>query len=356
MDAWPLTGSPDAPALGSALLRVIRSGTSGATVYLLRQPDGRTVAAKVARAPRVDAPAQAARRRLIAPRLGPHLPEVLVAEHGHGQDLLVTACPAVHTLQDLIDRHGPTPPLRAIWHEVVSALAAQWHDTARPGFAPDLATRDHRRRCQRGCQGLDASLTAVYGPPARWQRIIVNGVDHGPWAAIAGCLLALGRPAFHVTCHGDPHAGNVLVDERNRWYLVDWEWTGDHHDWRMMVSHLVGSWYVHDLLATATGRATGGGSLRLTYRRPATPLLDALGGVARPHVQDLTWPERWRQDRTDITRHTALLLLREIPSAVNSGRADLVAPLLGECVRLLTGERHPIHKHLTAEPTLAGRR
>ena len=49
------------------------------------------------------------------------------------------------------------------------------------------------------------------------------------------------------------------------------------------------------------------------------------------------------RELADVARHLALLLLREIPRAVKHRRHHLVAPLLGECVRLLAGEAtaHP---------------
>jgi len=46
-----------------------------------------------------------------------------------------------------------------------------------------------------------------------------------------------------VVCHGDPQPSNIIVErEGNAWYCVDWEWSGSHHDWRMMFAHLYGWW------------------------------------------------------------------------------------------------------------------
>jgi hypothetical protein len=340
--------------LGSTLLRAIRSGSSGATVYLLQQPDGRTVATKICRTPRVDARAQAQRRHVIAGHLGTHLPRIVAAD----RDVLVTECPAVHTLAELINDCGPAPALRAIWIDVVTVLTGLWRSTAVRGFVPRRATRNHELRCQRGIQGLNRLLAQLHPSLPALDALTVNGT-RGSWATVTQRLVSLGQPAFRVTCHGDPHAGNVLVDPPDRWYLIDWEWTGNHHDWRMMASHLVGSWYVQDLLATGTGTAARHGTgLVLDYTVAATPLLDALGGVAGPAFRVLTTPDRWYQDLEDIARHTALLLLREIPRAVRAGRFDQVAPLLGECVKLVMNdprrEPHPVLQRLVSTRAVAG--
>ncbi|MGA3525277.1 phosphotransferase family protein [Melissospora conviva] len=336
---------------GSLLLRTIRSGTSGARVFLLRQPGGSTVATKVTRNPRVSSSVQAQRHALMTKHFASHTPAVLGTAAEAGLDVIVTAAPAVWSLDEAIDRLGPTPELYAAWRDVVAALVTVWRSTARPGFDPAHATRNHDLRCRRGLQGLEDALTTDLQPPSGWLSLVINGSDMGSWARAFERLLGVGRPDFRVTCHGDPHAGNVLVAHDGTWHLVDWEWSGEHHDWRMMVSHLIGSWYVRDLLDHASGTVTAGpDGLVLDYVIGKSPRLRRFGDPAAEAYRRMTTPTHTEQDLSDVARYVALLLLREIPRAVLAGRRHLIAPLLGECVRLTTGEhrRHPTIRLLTA--------
>ncbi len=336
--------------VGSILLRRIRSGTSGADVYLLRQPDDTIVAAKVTRNARVRASAQECRRDLLARHLPGHTPRVLATASQADLDVLVTAAPGTQTLDDAVDRHGATAMLTAAWSDVVDTLVDLWQRTAVPGFEPHLATRNHQLRCRRGLKGLEYALA---GDVASGSRIVVNGEDHGTWADLFADLTDLGTPAVHVTCHGDPHAGNVLVDGGGRWHLIDWEWSGEYHDWRMMVSHLVGGWYIRDLIDGATGTLTRTPTgLAVDCAACDVPRLRQLGQPAATAFARMAGTD---QDLTDVARHLALLLLREIPRAVQQRRHHLVAPLLGECVRLLAGEAsaHPAMRLMATSHPMA---
>ncbi|SCF46435.1 hypothetical protein GA0070215_1464 [Micromonospora marina] len=97
---------------GSFLLRTIRSGTSGAEVFLLRQPGGAAVATKVTRNPRVSSSVQAQRHALMTKHFASHTPAVLGTAAEAGLDVIVTAAPAVWSLDEAIDRLGPTPAAR----------------------------------------------------------------------------------------------------------------------------------------------------------------------------------------------------------------------------------------------------
>lgn len=138
----------------SRTVEIVRSGSSGATVRIVRHPGGRPLPVKTARHPRVPATEQAKARAAVAPFFGDLLPEVLFAGMIGGVDTLITECPSTDTLADIAGSSTADFALTA-WHDVVMTLRRIWAQSARPGFDPALATRKHELRRQRGLEGLD---------------------------------------------------------------------------------------------------------------------------------------------------------------------------------------------------------
>ncbi|UZN03404.1 phosphotransferase family protein [Cellulomonas sp. S1-8] len=315
---------------------MVDTGSSGAVVTIVTLPCGTRRAVKSARWGRVSAPQQAAARDRIAPHFPGRLPQVLHASRRRGRDVLVTECPSATTLADV---HA-TDPARAvrIWRDVVEDLERIWRSTAVPGFTPALATRSHSMRWRRAVQGLEWALPALgLGPGDTLDtRLVVNGRDHGALGAALDRLAGVPAPAVHVTCQGDPQPRNVLVEPDDRWHLVDWEWAGTHHDWRMLLSHVIGWWQVEGLLEGSRGsvRTSAPGRAELTYDLPDSPRADVLApGLAA--FESMTDPHRRDADATALAHHTAMLYLREVPRVVPE-RPWLAAPLIGEAVRLVT--------------------
>jgi hypothetical protein len=333
-------------------VRTIRTGSSGATVRIMQEFDKRLIAIKTAHQPRVSARQQAKARDAIAPYFGDRLPRVLFAGQRHGLDTLITECPSTCTLADAVAEHDRPRALGA-WADFTAALCRVWTESARPGFDPALATRNHKLRWQRGIEGLEFAIRSMELSTASWQHVIVNDTDHGALGSITERLLDPPSPSVHVVCQGDPQPRNVLLDSSNRWHLVDWEWAGFHQDWRMMTSHLVGWWYVERLLHSAHGRvqptATG---VSLFYELPPTTAMSLPISPAADVFQQMTRRGQRDQDLVALICHSAMLLLREIPIAIVAGRHHLFAPLLGEMIRLIGSSRtdtpHPLFSHFAA--------
>ncbi|MGH3370145.1 MAG: hypothetical protein ACRDPR_09090 [Nocardioidaceae bacterium] len=332
-----MVGGPWRPPPDSRTIHTISTGSSGATVSILEQTDGELLAVKAARGPRVSAIDQQAARAAIAPYFGEgRLPRVLFAGEQDAEDLLVTECPAVRTLADVAMSDGPVQPVLGVWTDVVNTLAAVWSRSARPGFDPDLATRNHGLRWGRAVKALQWVFEELGLADAPWRHLVVNDVDHGPLDEILDRLAGIPLPAVHVACQGDPQPRNVLVDEDGEWHLIDWEWAGLHQDWRMMTSHLVGWWYVEDVLATARGSINPAASaVFMSYQPPLTAELEPWLRPVVGAFRGLTTPDRHDQDLTALTMHIAMLLIREIPKVMEDGRPHLLAPLLGEAIRFI---------------------
>lgn len=340
------TGIPvrEHPSFRTAhVVRTVRTGTSGATVRIVRQPDGQLLAVKTATNPRVPAHAQAAARKSIEPFFGSRLPEVFFAGSIYGTDTLITRCPSTTTLADAVHNQGTHGPAPAVWKDVVTMLGQVWQRTAEPGFDMSSATRKHQLRWQRGTTGLRYALHQAGLPAPLSRHVVVNDIDHGPLNQILNQLASIPAPTIHVACQGDPQPRNILLDPANHWHLVDWEWAGLHQDWRMMTSHLVGWWHVEDLLAHAHGDATlSPSALTLQYEAPETTLPTAWTAPVVDAFSQMTSATHHERDLTALARHTAMLLLREIPKSAAAGREHQLAPLLGEATRLIRDMAHPL--------------
>ncbi|MFI9254099.1 phosphotransferase [Streptomyces sp. NPDC053069] len=340
-------------------VRIVRTGSSGALVRIVQRPDGTLVAVKTARNPRVPAIQQARARDTIAPYFGARLPEVLFAGHHHGSDTLITRCPSVTTLADAALRPGPTTRAAAVWTEVTEALCQVWLQSARPGFEPALATRKHTLRLERGRHGLHHAAHQLRLAIDGKHHIIVNGTDHGSLDRMLHRLAALRPPTIRVACHGDPQPRNILLDHAEQWHLVDWEWSGHHQDWRMMMSHLVGWWYVESLLAGTHGRITPARSaLVLSYGSTPPAVLSRWTAPAVRAFRRMSRPAELEGDFGALAVHTGMLLLREIPKVIVEGRHHLFAPLLGEAARILdsaySGRPHPLLEAFTHPQQIEG--
>ncbi|MCT2590522.1 hypothetical protein LHJ74_11480 [Streptomyces sp. N2-109] len=351
------SGIPVRESTGCRTARIVRTlhtGSSGATVRIYRQPNGELRAVKSAANPRVPARAQAAARETILPFLAGRLPEVLFAGSIRGIDTLVTRCPSPTTLADSVIRCGTDGPAPAVWQDFVTTLCRVWELSGQPGFDPELATRKHALRWQRGTAGLHHTLQAHGLEVPLRGHVYVNGCDYGSLGRLLQRLAHIPAPQVHVACQGDPQPRNILLDAAGGWHLVDWEWAGLHQDWRMMISHLIGWWYVEDLLTTACGEAHASRTaLSLSYPPPQATLSHAWSAPVVHAFSRMTTPLHRALDLTALARHIAMLLLREIPRSLSTGRHHLLAPLLGEAVRL-TDATHPLLEPISPQQQRPG--
>ncbi|GAA1862427.1 hypothetical protein [Myceligenerans crystallogenes] len=328
--------------------RIVRTGSSGAVVVLVNI-GGAMRAVKTSHRPRVTAAQQAHARALIAQWFPGRLPEVLFAGPAHNRDVLVTRCPSPDTLADLTAT-DPTTALD-VWSDIVDHLTEVWQASARQGFDPRAATRSHATRWERGRAGLQWSLAQVGVGSIAGRRLVVNDVDLGNLDALLQRLRNFPLPRARVACQGDPQPRNVLVDQNHRWHLIDWEWAGTHHDWRMLVSHLLGWWQIETLLATAHGTitTTPRGDLSVAYEQPDDGSERAFASGARAFDTMTATADRDR-DLTALARHLAMLHLREIPKVART-MPWRVAPLLGQAAHLAAGPTDDLLQLLTPSKT-----
>lgn len=268
------------------------------------------------------------------------MPAVLFAGQVSGTDILISECPSPNSLADVISSDGFSRTVVSAWTDAVTTLSTVWERSARSGFALSRAARNHQLRWQRAMDGLNFTFRHLLPSADLTQHIIIDDNELGTLRSALEYLAHVPPPTIHVACQGDPQPRNILLDDTGKWHLVDWEWAGLHHDWRMMSSHLIGWWHVENLLAHAHGQArAAGSSLTLSYRLPPAAIpAHCMTPVARSFHRMSTFGDIER-DLIALALHVAMLLLREIPRVAATGNGHLLAPLLGESVKLIHSAR-----------------
>lgn len=167
-------------------------------------------------------------------------------------------------MSNYADRAFDTDPKTyEIWKEITSELTALWKTSKVKRVDSISASRNFGQRYERIHTGfLEASIqgykiNSIYDLP-----VAINGEIYPSLRETLLKLKSIKKPNFYVTCHGDPQPTNVIVDTNsNNWQFIDWEWTGSHHDWRMMTAHLYGWWETNRTCIVAPSKITTRDSL-----------------------------------------------------------------------------------------------
>lgn len=323
------------------LVGVSEPGTSGAQVLLIRKTDSTKVyAVKCIRYGRVTLAEEVSRHEIIRPFFKDHLPNILWIGQVDEHEVMVSECRGEHTLHAMVvNSLMPHDRLRAIWEEIVVYLTEVWRTTEYRPFMEELCPRYHQARCQRIREGI-LGLT-LYGVELRnclSLPLIINGEEYPSIGEAYAEIEAVGQPQFGVTCHGDPQPSNVVVDMAGSWSFVDWEWSGKHHDWRTMISHIHGWWPMRcEALLEEPKAAVYGGRLHLDYRLTLPAHLVSYQEAAQNAFfsicEDVSAVSK---DVNDINRYLATLYFGEMRFLEMQSRGYYGVPVLAEAVKTAT--------------------
>lgn len=320
------------------LVGVSELGTSGAHVFLIRRMDSaQTYAVKCVRGGRITLAEEISHHQIIQPFFGDHLPNVLWLGQIDGHEVMVSECRGGHTLHSMI-MHSLLPQnrLRAIWEEIVTHLTKVWGVTRHSPFMMELCPRYHPARCQRVKDGvLELTLSGVEIRNCLSLPLVINGKEYPSITEAFAEIEAVGRPQFGVTCHGDPQPSNVVVEMTGFWSLVDWEWSGRHHDWRTMVSHLYGWWPMrYAVLLDEPNVVVRSGKLHIDYQFVLPAHIASYQEAARraylSMCEDVGMDP---EDVFDINRYLATLYFGETRFLQLQSRGCYGAPMLAEAVK-----------------------
>lgn len=335
------------------LVIVSDPGSSGARVFIIRHPHSdRTYAVKCVKNGRVSLAEEVARREVIKPFFLDHLPEVLLIQHFGGYEVMISECRGEQTLHSLIiNSLMPQNQLRRIWHEVASTLIGTWQQTKYYPFMDMLCPRYHKARCQRITDGVRSLVVdGIRISDCISMPTIINGEEYPSIKESLLQIEPISSPAFGVTCHGDPQPSNIVVNQNCFWSLVDWEWSGKHHDWRTMVSHLYGWWPIRCLvLLTEPKIGISQGRLHINYSLMLPAHIAEYQQEAISAYQAMSEDGKHSlSDATDINRYLATLYFGELRFLHFWSRQCYLVPFLAEAIK--TGAHLMGHPRSTDSP------
>jgi hypothetical protein len=219
-------------------------GSSGARVSIFRHSRNNSLyAVKCATGSRVSLVDEIGKREILVPYLRSHLPRILWFQVVDGFEVMISECRGIHTLHHLIvNSDMPHSHLLAVWKDVVESLVSMWKSSQHQ-FQESICPRFFPARLRRIKDGVGSTVVGGVKLADCWNLpVVINGNEYSSVSESFEKIACVGKPEKGVVCHGDPQPSNVVVGEDGSWYCVDWEWSGSHHDWRMMLAHLYGWW------------------------------------------------------------------------------------------------------------------
>ena len=328
----------------SELEIVSTPGSSLSRVFIFRNSKN-LIAVKVSRNDikrRVTLEDEVQNRKAILGLLPHHTAKVYWLGKYDNHDILIYECIGEATLHsEYMQRNIAANELRKIWRDVVQKITEMWVSSKVSTTVRTELARNYEQRLYRISEGLkslpvgqsDATLFDYYYLP-----ITVNGERTMSIAEMLDRFRAYKRPDFTVTCHGDPQPSNVVINPQNlEWNLIDWEWSGSGHDWRMMAAHLYGWWKTRTVSFTDTPQLKVSDSgIAIDYKLDDNNFTEEMAIVIKQLNEkfDLKSNEK---DQEAFESFIALLLVGEIRFTHIWRRESHIPYLLGEALRTLRG-------------------
>ncbi|KKQ98653.1 MAG: hypothetical protein UT24_C0009G0154 [Candidatus Woesebacteria bacterium GW2011_GWB1_39_12] len=314
----------------------VHSGSSNSKVYIYGDTQKEVFyAVKCVKDPRLSLFDEYA-RYLTLSKYYKNLPEVLNVQKVGNYEIMISNAYGTETLHRLICSKPKTcSKCLSIWSDVVFSLVDVWEQT-KHNYLSEESPRPYKPRLERITKGVkeikisdNIKLENYFNLPLK-----INGVIYPSLEECFSRLERVDAPSFGVLCHGDPQPSNVVVSG-NGWYLVDWEWSGFHNDWRQMLSHMYGWWSYRYFSAETLGEMKiefgriiinhnyGFNNEIQNYQKVAVEVFTRMNG---------TW-----KDIQDINKYLGLLYFGEIRFLDYWNKQKLMPAIIAEAVKTTFG-------------------
>lgn len=338
---------------------VCGSGSSSSKVYLFKSENNKMYAVKICNVnmSRVSLHAEAKNISLLEPFLNHHLPHVIYVGRYKNLELMISECLGIDSFfSSYISNKKPLCFYLNIWESFLLEIINMWKNSMSYDYDPNLNPRNTINRIKRIKTSLLNTKYNGYNIEfLKHLKIEINGVNYSSLEEVFDEFDKIGNPGFGVTCHGDPQPSNIIIsndnNNNNNWYLVDWEWSGKNHDYRLMFSHLYGWWGTRllNLKDYATFEVRDG-KLVINYEIIENDEITEFQNISLNMLKgnfDLSI-----NDIDDINRFLSLLYFGDVRFLNIWGRLDYLPILIGEAVKticFINDKTLPINKNFTIE-------
>lgn len=274
------------------------------------------------------------RRKILIPYLRNHLPRVLWYQVMNGFEVMISECGGMHTLHHLVvSSDMPHSYLLAVWEDVVKSLVRMWKSSQHQ-FQESLCPRFFPARLRRIRNGVSSALVSGISLADCWDLpVVINGKEYFSISESFEEIARIGKPTSGVVCHGDPQPSNIVVNENGTWYFVDWEWSGLHHDWRMMLAHLYGWWSTRcAVLISEPAVRVNQNRLIIEHNTFVPDYLKSYQDVALSAASAMFGGFPDKETSSDINRFLAALYFGELRFLSLWGRETFAASMLAQAV------------------------
>lgn len=227
------------------LMYIASPGSSPSKVYMFKDSKNKMYAVKLCniKISRVKLQNERKNKEFLKPYLLEHLPKIIGTFEVGDYELMISECKGVDSLYTSLINNKKTMDFHyKIWKNFLKELMSMWN-LSKGVYISEKNPRNNIIRIKRIEAGLLNAQYNGYTLKELWDKtIVINNKEYFSLSKAFDIIKTIGTPKFGITCHGDPQPSNIIIDEQGNWFLVDWEWSGNYHDYRMMFSHLYGWW------------------------------------------------------------------------------------------------------------------
>lgn len=225
---------------------VSNPGSSPSKVYMFKDNENHIFAVKLCNKnlSRVSLLKEAMNYEILVPYMEEHLPKIIYTGIIDNFEIMISESRGIDSLySSMISNKKPTEYYLELWKKVLFSITDMWKKTKEHNYQSEKNPRNNVERIKRIKNGVHEALFNIFKNEDYINYpIVVNGIEYISLDTAFKIISEVGTPKFGVTCHGDPQPSNVVITDNKDWYLVDWEWSGKNHDFRIMFSHLFGWW------------------------------------------------------------------------------------------------------------------